>query len=72
MNNGARVCAVLVILEGAYDVEFLSRLSKRLHAENPEFPDLSGGIIAAGLENCGCGRSARGLRQQREALARCL
>ncbi len=41
MDDGACAGAVLVILEGANDVEFLSRLSRRLHAENPEIPDLA-------------------------------
>ena len=31
---------VLVVLEGANDIEFLLRLSQRLHAPSPEIPAL--------------------------------
>jgi hypothetical protein len=40
MNAAAAVCPVLVIVEGVNDIEFLKRLSSRLHAERPEITDL--------------------------------
>ena len=41
MNFDAAARPVLVITEGVNDVEFLLRLSQRLHTENPAISDLS-------------------------------
>ncbi len=42
MNAAAAVRPVLVIVEGVNDIEFLQRLSSRLHSERAEVVDLAG------------------------------
>ena len=42
MNDCGVVRPMVLVLEGVNDCEFLCRLSRRLHAENPQLADLTG------------------------------